>query len=193
MLEEEDIQLKVRISKDVLQRLEQYVTTKYPDLLNGLLSNEIEKAIIQYLDYDNTHAHTHIQKQQGGEELESLKKEKGETKKMCSTTYFDSITTNNNSNLQNKKYNILIETIKLYSNKQKQISFGLVKKAIMKTLGKDPRTIDKYLKILQEEDILYSSSTTGMYDIQPWIFGDYNRQYSTNNNNNNNNKLSVQE
>lgn len=192
---EEDIELKVIISRGVLQRLTQYVTSKYPDLLNGLMSKEIEKAIIQYIDYKNTHAHTHSQKQQQeSEELESLKKEKGETKKICSTTYFDSISINNNSNnLQNKKYNALIETIKHYSNEQKQITFGLIKKAIMQTFGRDPRTINKYLNYLQEDDILYINSTNGMYDIQSWVFGDYNRQYSTNNNNSSNsNKLSIQ-
>lgn len=37
----------------------------------------------------------------------------------------------------------------------------------------DKRTIKKYLKILQDNDVLYPSSVMGMSDIQSWIFGDY--------------------
>lgn len=38
----------------------------------------------------------------------------------------------------------------------------------------DKRTIDKYLKILQDNDVLYPSSTTlGMFDVSSWVSGDY--------------------
>jgi hypothetical protein len=67
-----------------------------------------------------------------------------------------------------------VETIKRNSNSQRQISTGLAKKAIMQTIGKDQRTIDKYLKILQVDDVIYGNSLDGMYDIQSWVFGDYN-------------------
>ena len=38
----------------------------------------------------------------------------------------------------------------------------------------DKRTINEYLKILQDNDVLYTSSTSmGIFDVQTWIFGDY--------------------
>jgi hypothetical protein len=48
-------------------------------------------------------------------------------------------------------------------------------KAISQTIGKNPRTIDKYLKILQDEDVIYGNTLDGMYDVQSWVFGDYNK------------------
>jgi hypothetical protein len=91
----------------------------------------------------------------------------------------------------------LIDTIKRYSNEQRQISPGLVKKAIREIVGKDERTIAKYLKILQEDDILYGDSLGGKYDVQSWVFGDYNklaekkRRPTKTSNNNNNSKFLV--
>ena len=79
---------------------------------------------------------------------------------------------NNNSisstnNIQNSKYDKLIDTIKRYSNSEKQISSGLAKKALRQTIGKDERTVNKYLKILQDDDIIYSNSRLGLlYDVQ---------------------------
>lgn len=59
------------------------------------------------------------------------------------------------------------------SKSNKQISSGLAIKAISQTIAMDKRTIKNYLKILQDNNILYSSSTMGMFAIQTWIFGDY--------------------
>jgi hypothetical protein len=115
------------------------------------LSEEVEKALVQYLDskkennnnnLQNTHAH-------------------GEQKQVQQS--------NNNT-----KYQRLIETIKRYANSQRQISAGLAKKAIQQTIGKDQRTIDKYLKRLQDDDILYGNSILGVYDVQSWVFDDEN-------------------
>lgn len=162
MLEEENVQLKVRISRDVSRRLKQYVSSKHPDLLRGPLSEEVEKAIIQYLDskekvviVEHTHARIEVQQQQMQENQQQQ--------------------SNNNT-----KYKKLIETIKRYSNSQtRQISSGLAKKAIRETIGKDDRTIDKYLKILQDDDILYGNSILGVYDVQSWVFGEQSHSLVT--------------
>lgn len=190
MTDQDTVYLKVTISREVSRRLKVYVANKYPDLLRGPLSEEVERALVQYLDsssknnnnnnnLQNTHAHTEKQQQQN----------------------------NNNNNINNNintKYKKLIETIKKYSNSQRQISSGLAKKAIQQMIGKDKRTVDKYLKILQEEDIIYGNSLDGMYDVQSWVFGDsinlpsssskqqskhyqqQDQQITINNNNNNN-------
>ena len=53
----------------------------------------------------------------------------------------------------------------------------------METIGKDQRTIDKYLKILQDEDIIYDNSLGGIYEVQSWVFGDFTIFNKINNNN----------
>ena len=148
MFDADTVYLKVTISRDVSRRLKAYVSTRYPDLLRGPLSKEEEKALVQYLDrkvLQYTHAHTETKQHQQHQQ-------------------------SNND----KKYQRLIDTIKRYSNSQRQISSGLAKKAITQTIGKDYRTVDKYLKILQDDDILYGDSNLGGYHVQSWVFNDYN-------------------
>lgn len=129
------------------------MSSKYPDFLRGPLSKEAEKALIYYLDSKEKglqHPHTQEHEQQ---QISTTKKEDVKIK-------------------PNTKYQRLIELIKKYSDSHRQISSGLAKKAIMQTIGKDERTIDKYLKILQEDDIIYGDSLGGKYDVQSWVFGD---------------------
>ncbi len=177
---DDTVYLKVTISRDVSRRFKVYVANKHPDSLRGPLSEEVEKALVQYLDskqndLQNTHAHKQQQQQQ------IIQNEKEEHIKIKNNT----------------KYQRLIDTIKRYSNEQRQISPGLVKKAIREIVGKDERTIAKYLKILQEDDILYGDSLGGKYDVQSWVFGDYNklaekkRRPTKTSNNNNNSKFLV--
>jgi hypothetical protein len=159
MVHNDSIQLKVRISREVSRRFKQYIINKYPDLLRGPLSEEVEKALIQYLESkDNTRTHMDMLQEKRQEQTQ--------------TTTIVANSTNNNT-----KYNRLIETIKRFSNSNKQISSGLAKKAIQQTIGKDQRTIEKYLKILQDDDILYYRGPLGFYDIQSWVFGDYRYDY----------------
>lgn len=79
------------------------------------------------------------------------------------------------NNHSKSKYDKLLDTIKRYSNSEKQISSGLAKKALRQTIGKDERTVNKYLKILQDYDIIYGNSRLGLYDVQCWGFRDYNK------------------
>ena len=160
MTDQDIVYLKVTVSKVVGRRFKVYLANKYPYSLRGPLSIEVEKALIYYLDskengnskgikdLDSTHTHT----------LQQQHKHPNQQ---------------NNNNKSNSKYDTLVETIKQYSNSQKQISSGLVKRAISQTIGMDKRTITKYLKILQDNDVLYSSSIMGMFDVQSWIYGDY--------------------
>jgi hypothetical protein len=166
-MSDENIQLKVRISREVNRRLKQYVTTKYPDSLRGHLSEEVEKALIYFLDNTdkvnsgskNTHTHGPATSPTSTELIEENNK----------------ILIYNNNNNNNNKYKKLIGNIKKYSNSEKQISSGLAKKAIRETIGKDERTVQKYLKLLQDDDILYGNSRLGIYDVQSWVFDDYNK------------------
>lgn len=168
MTDQDTVYLKVTISRDVSRRFKSYIANKYPDLFRGPLSEEVEKALTLYLDMKenkeikdlpSTHTHT----------LEIKHPQIQHQQHQQSTNQNN----NNNNNNSNSKYDQLIEAIKRYSNSNKQISSGLAKKAISQTVGMDKRTINKYLKILQDNDVLYTSSEMGMFDVQTWIFGDY--------------------
>lgn len=162
-MNEDNVQLKVHVSRDINRRLKQYVTQRYPDLLRGPLSIIVEEALSEYLE-SKTHTHT----QPDFSNSTTAKKEKVvETKTIQPINY----------SVSNSKYKMLIDTIKRYSNSNNQITSGLAKKAIKETIGKDERTVNKYLKILQEEDILYGDSQLGVYDIQSWVLGDYNENW----------------
>lgn len=154
MFDADTVYLKVTISRDVNRRLKAFVSNKYPDFLRGPLSKEVEKAIIYYLDSKEKvivveHAHAHIETKQHQHQHQQ-------------------------SNTNNRKYDKLVETIKRYSNSNRQITSGLAKKAIQQTIGKDERTVNKYLKILQDDDVIYGDSLGGLYDVQSWVFNDYN-------------------
>jgi hypothetical protein len=122
------------------------------------LSKEVEKALVRYLD------------------SREKKNEKYSKKEVLQHTHAHTETKQHQHQQSNndKKYQRLIDTIKRYSNSQRQIPSGLAKKAIQQTIGKDDRTVDKYLKILQDDDILYGDSLGGSYHVQSWVFGDYN-------------------
>jgi hypothetical protein len=155
MFDQDTIYLKVTISKEVGSRFKVYVANKYPDFLRGPLSKEVEKALNYYLD--------------SKEEIKNKGiKDFNSTRTHRLNKHAQRIQDNNSL-----KYNNLIESIKRYSNSNKQISSGLAKKAISQNIGMDKRTINKYLKILQDNDVLYASSVMGMFDVQSWIFGDY--------------------
>src|SRR5687768_481926 len=139
MLDADRVFLKVRISRDARRRLNEFVSRRYPDFMRGPLSKEVEKAIIYYLDSK--------EKPEGREEVVEHTRTHGKTKQ-----FFLS----NNYNYTNAKFEKLIHEIRKYSNKEtKTIFAGQAKKAIRDTFGKDERTIEKYLELLHEEDVLY--------------------------------------
>jgi hypothetical protein len=160
MLDDDTVYLKVTISRDVSRRLKVFVSNRYPDLLRGPLSKEVEKALVRYLD------------------SKERKNEKYSKKEVLQHTHAHTETKQHQHQHQqsnnDKKYQRLIDTIKEYSKSQRQIPSGLAKKAIQQTIGKDDRTVDKYLKILQDDDILYGDSSGGSYHVQSWVFNDYN-------------------
>lgn len=95
----DNVQLKVIISRDVVRRLKVFVASKYPDLLRGPLNEEVEKALIQYLDMKG----------------DSNKSKVGKDLSNTPTHQFQQHTQNNNNNNSSTKYNNLIEVIKRYS------------------------------------------------------------------------------
>lgn len=155
MFDADTVYLKVTISRDVSRRLKTFVSNRYPDHLRGPLSKEVEKALVQYLDSKE-------------------KKNEKYSREVLQYTHAHTETKQHQQSNNDKKYQRLIDTIKRFSNQQRQISSGLAKKAITQTIGKDPRTVDKYLKILQDDDILYGDSLGGSYHVQSWVFNDYN-------------------
>ena len=165
-MKQDTVQLKVVISRDVSRRLKRYVNQKYPDLLRGPLSIVVEDAIISYISSES-----HTRTSEEFQELTPKKEKTVETKEQKIQPV--------NYSVSSSKYNILLETIKRYSNSQHQITSGLAKKAIKEIIGKDDRTVKKYLKILQEDDILYANSELGVYDIQSWVLGDYNDNWKS--------------
>jgi len=162
------VQLNIPIPEDLRDKLDELIIKRCGYTKRGILGDLVTQAIREFVSkrdgdiLDLDHAHTQESKENTRKNLvqETIENPK-ETISYVS------------SSKRKSKYDKLIDTIKRYTNNQKQISTGLAKKAIKQTIGNDDRTIDKYLKLLQENDILYPDSKLGLYDVQSWVLEDY--------------------
>jgi len=164
-LREGMVQLNVPIPEELRYKLDDIIIKRCGYTKRGILGELVTEAVREYIEKripDHTPTHRI--------DIKTPKKENVETKEMIPANY----SVSSKEKMISSKYNNLIETIKRYSNSEGQITSGLAKKAIHQTIGKDQRTENKYLKILQEDDIFYANSKLGVYEIQSWVLGDYN-------------------
>jgi len=160
------VQLNIPIPEDLRDKLDELIIKRCGYTKRGILGDLVTQAIREFINkrdddiIDLDHARTHEKKKDN-----TRKNVDSETKEDSTISYV--------SSNRKTRYDKLIDKIKRYTNSQKQISTGLAKKAIQQTIGHDDRTVEKYLKLLQENDILYPDTKLGIYDVQSWVLEDY--------------------
>lgn len=143
------VQLNVPIPENLRDLLDQEIIKRCGYPKRGILGEVITEALREYLY--KRHAHTHIQNTNANNNIQTQKKVEG------------LVNSSKSNNRYEDKYRFLCETIKKYGNKNNyNITPLQISDFIKQIIGKDERTIKKYIELL-ECDFIICPETNGNY------------------------------
>ena len=142
------VQLNVPIPEELRDLLDQEIIERCGYPKRGILGEVVTAALREYLFKRHAHTHTDTQKQHDV----SQKKVEGLSKSSESTNRYDA------------RYRFLCETIKNYGNENNyRITPLQITDFIKQIIGRDKRTIKRYIELLEDDVIICPTEDAGKY------------------------------